>query len=113
MKQRRWPVIAARAGYGAALLCAPRTVIRLCTGGDPSLVTLRVARILGLRHLAQASLSAAPAAAAAGVAGPVVDVLHAASMLALATANRGPRRAELADSAVELALAVASCRPSA
>jgi hypothetical protein len=99
---------AARAGYGAALLCMPAAAIRMCTGRTPSVVSTRVARILGVRHLAQALLSVLPVAGAPSrLLGPAVDELHAASMLALVIGKRGPRPAELADAFVELTLAAA------
>jgi hypothetical protein len=101
-------VAAVRAGYGAALLCLPGAAIRLCTGRTPSVVSTRVARILGARHLTQALLSVLPVAEGRSrLLGPAVDELHAGSMLALAIGGRGPRRAELADAAVALTLAAA------
>ena len=97
----------ARAGYGAALLCAPGPLIRGCTGQAPSLSARRVARVLGIRHLAQAAIAAwAPGPEMVAV-GSVVDLCHAASMLAFAAASRPLRRAELADALVAATLAVA------
>jgi len=96
-----------RAGYGAALLCAPGTMIRVCTGRRASLHARRVTQLLGIRHLAQAVTTAwapRPRTVAAGVA---VDLCHAASMVGLAAANRSMRRAGLADAVVATVLAVA------
>jgi hypothetical protein len=98
---------AIRAAYGAVLLCAPGAVLRLCTGQPASRRALAVTRVLGARHLAQAAVSAwapRPAVLAAGVD---VDLCHAASMLALAAADRAVWRAGLADAAAAAALAVA------
>ena len=97
----------ARAGYGAALLCAPGPMIGVVTGQPPSRRARRVARILGVRHLAQAAVTAfnpGPEVVALGV---VVDLLHAASMFAFAAAVPDLRRAELADALAATALAVA------
>ena len=97
----------ARAGYGAALLCAPGPMIRACTGQVPSLRARRVARVLGIRHLAQAAITAWAPGPGLVAAGAAIDVCHAVSMLALAAANRPLRRAELADGLAAATLAVA------
>ena len=97
----------ARAGYGTALLCAPGPMIGVVTGQPPSRRARRVARLLGVRHLAQAvvtALSPGPEVVALGV---VVDLVHAASMFAFAAAVPDLRRAELADALAATALAVA------
>jgi len=97
----------ARAAYGTALLCAPGPLIGVCTGQAPSPRARRVARVLGLRHLAQAAVTAwAPGPEVADV-GAVIDLLHAASMFALAAADQSLRRAELTDALAATALAVA------
>jgi hypothetical protein len=63
--------------------------------------------VLGIRHLAQAATTAwAPIPEVAAV-GTVIDLCHAASMLALAAARQPLRRAELADACAAAALAVA------
>ena len=97
----------ARAGYGTALLCAPGPMIGVVTGQPPSRRARRVARLLGVRHLAQAvvtALSPGPEVVALGV---IVDLLHAASMFAFAASVPDLRRAELADALAATALAVA------
>jgi hypothetical protein len=90
-----------RGAYGLALCAAPGTLIRLA-GGPPATPRDRaVARVLGVRQLAQAVVSAAalsPGGAPGGRAvvltlGAEVDALHAASMLALALADPPRRRA--------------------
>lgn len=97
----------ARAGYGAALLCAPGPMIRLRTGQTPSRRASQVARVLGIRHLVQATITAwAPAPETVAI-GAVLDLCHAASMLAFAARYKSLRRAELADALVAAALAVA------
>jgi hypothetical protein len=97
----------ARAGYGTALLVAPGPMIGVVTGQPPSRRARQVARILGVRHLAQAVitvLNPGPEVVALGV---VVDLLHAASMFAFAAVVPDLRRAELADALAATALAIA------
>ena len=97
----------ARAGYGAALLCAPGPMIGVVTGKPPSRRARRVARVLGVRHLIQAAVTTfnpGPEVVALGV---VVDLLHAASMFAFAAVVPDLRDAELADALAATALAVA------
>lgn len=97
----------ARAGYGAALLCAPGSMIGVCTGQPPSPRARRVARVLGVRHLTQAAITACNSGPEVVALGVVVDLVHAASMFALAAAGQSLRRAELADALAATALAVA------
>jgi hypothetical protein len=97
----------ARAGYGAALLCAPGPMIGVVTGQPPSRRARQVARVLGVRHLAQAAITiwaTGPEVVALGV---VVDLLHATSMFAFAAVVPDLRGAELADALAATALAVA------
>jgi hypothetical protein len=97
----------ARAGYGAALLCAPGPMIRLCTPEQsPSPRARRVAQVLGVRHLAQAAATIAVPGPGMAAVGAAIDVLHATSMLGFAAAVPPLRRAELADAAVAATLAV-------
>jgi hypothetical protein len=96
-----------RAGYGAALVCAPGPMIHFCTGQSPSLRAARVARVLGIRHLAQAAITAWAAGPEIVAVGAVIDLCHGASMLALAAAGQPLCRAELADALVAATLAVA------
>ena len=97
----------ARAGYGAALLCAPGPIIGVVTGQPPSPRARQVARVLGVRHLAQAVITAFnPGPEVVGL-GVVVDLLHAASMFAFAAVVPDLRDAELADALAATALAVA------
>jgi hypothetical protein len=118
-----WAVTVARAGYGVALLCAPQALIKVTgdpvSGQPPGAPRARpsrracgVARVLGVRHLVQAGLTAAALRAEPGspvplALGAAVDVLHASTMVGLALLDRGARRVALADTGVELALAAA------
>jgi hypothetical protein len=71
-----------------------------------------VARVLGVRHLVQAGLTAAALRGEPGsplplVLGAAVDVLHASTMVGLAVVDRGARRVALADTGIEVSLAAA------
>ena len=95
----------ARAGYAGALLRQPAGAIRMATGRLPSRRAYRVARLLGARHLAQATLTTLVPLPGVFVAGAGVDALHAVSMVMLAAADNTARRAALTDAAVEAAFA--------
>jgi hypothetical protein len=97
---------AARACYGAALLCAPGLALDLCTGQASSQRARAVARILGARHLAQAVLTLWRPRPAVLLAGAAIDACHAASMLALATADQQMRRAGITDALAATAFTV-------
>jgi hypothetical protein len=98
---------AVRACYGAVLLCAPGPVLGLSTGRPSSARARAVARILGARHLAQAVLTVWRPDPVVLAAGAGIDGCHAASMLALAAASPGARRAGLTDAVTEVAFAAA------
>src|SRR5262249_16849979 len=101
---------AARACYGGILLLAPGPAIRLCTRGPASPRAQNVTRVLGVRHLVQAALTAGapPGPARLGLGG-AVDLTHATSMVGLALVDRTVRRATLVDAAIEALLAFTSC----
>jgi len=106
-----WLVTLARAGYGVALLTVPGALIGL-TGAAPGRRECAVARLLGVRHLVQAGLTVVAQRADPGNSvllggGAAVDLLHAASMLALGAVDDAVRRTALTDAAVETALAAA------
>jgi hypothetical protein len=102
---RRQGVLPALHGLlGGVLLVAPGPLLR-GVGGPSDKVTRVVARVLGARHLAQAvALRRRHDRTAVGV-GATTDVLHSASMLALASVSRPHRRVALASSIVAAALA--------
>jgi hypothetical protein len=107
---------AARACYGAALLSAPGLALGLVTGQAPSTRARAVVRILGARHLAQAVLTMWRPRRTVLAAGAGIDGCHAASMLALAVASPGLRRAGLTDAVAAgaftaIGAAFASARP--
>ena len=101
-----------RVGYGAALVFLPGTTIFLATGRLPSRRTRRVAQLLGVRHLAQAALTAAAPRPEVLAVGALVDAAHAASMLLLAAVSRAGRGAALTDALAETAFAAAGFSPS-
>jgi hypothetical protein len=106
-RRSRLLVPLARAGYGAALLCAPGPMIGVVTGLPPSRRARQVARVLGVRHLAQAAITALNPGPEIVALGVVVDLLHAASMFAFAAVVPDLRRAEFADALAATTLAVA------
>lgn len=95
----RWLSLA-RAAYGAALLCTPGPLIAAVTGYPASPPARFAARVLGLRHLAQALICGAIPVRGLIEAGAAADSLHAASMFVLAGTDRGRRVALLADALV-------------
>jgi hypothetical protein len=100
-------VVLLRGAYGVALCCAPGPMISLVAGGgaSPNPGARAVARVLGARHLAQAVLSAARPTPAVLSLGAGVDVLHSASMLALAAVDRPRWRLGLTDGVIAGAFA--------
>jgi hypothetical protein len=102
-----------RGAYGLALCAAPGTVIGLAGGPPASRRARTVARVLGVRQLAQAAASGRALApdigtedrAALLTLSALVDALHAASMLGLAVLDPPRRRAGLADGLIALAFA--------
>ena len=106
---------AVRACYGGLLLAAPRRAMGMCAPAEASPRALGVARVLGLRHLLQAVLTAAVLSAGgpadeippstALLAGSAIDTAHAASMFALGLAHRRVRRAALTDAVLAGSLA--------
>jgi hypothetical protein len=99
---------AVRAGWAGALLLVPAQSLR--AGGRAPASAVAVARILGLRHLAQAAASAlAPTAPVAGL-GAVIDTLHTGTCIGLAVMSPRWRRVALLDAAVETGFAASGWR---
>lgn len=101
---------AGRAAWGAALLAAPRAVLRNVHHLDADTTTLVVARILGARQLGQAALSGIRPSPEVLAIGVWVDTAHALSAAGLALADRSRDRAGLTDTAVAAAWAVLGYR---
>ena len=104
----RWaPQQVARASYGVAQVMAPGLLTCLATGRSAGRRGRRVAQLLGTRHLVQAAVTAfVPVPGVFGL-GAAVDAVHAGSMLVLAAAEPGARRAALTDVLAEAAFAAA------
>jgi hypothetical protein len=96
-----------RGAYGIALCAAPGPLMGLLGGPPPGRRARAVARMLGARHLAQASLLGMGGPAVASL-GAEVDLLHAASMFGLALVVPRRWRAGLADGLIATAFAAAS-----
>jgi hypothetical protein len=97
----------ARLGVGVAELMAPGRIAGAVLGHVPDRRERAVVQVLGARHLGQ------QVAAWRGddlLAGPLIDVLHAASMVGLAALSRRYRRAALASALTASAFAVAARR---
>lgn len=89
-----------RAGWGAALLVAPRQVMTNVHHVRVDRKSVVIARILGARQLTQATLSGfrpSPEVLAMGV---WVDAVHAMTALGLAMLDRSRARAGLTDTAI-------------
>ncbi len=95
----------ARAGWGAALLLAPRQVLEQVHHVQVDTKSLLVARILGARHLSQAALSGIGPSPEVLAMGVWVDCAHATTALALAAVDRTRARGGLTDASVAAALA--------
>ena len=98
---------AVRAGYGLVELTIasrPAGVLPGDRRGPPGRL---VAQVAGARYLAQAILVGPAPTAAVLALGVEVDLLHAASMIGLAIANRRHRRAGLTDAAAAACFATA------
>lgn len=89
-----------RAGWGAACLLAPRHVYRGVEGKEPDERARRVLRVLGARHLLQATANGLRPTSLTLGAGSVVDGLHAATALAFGLADASRRRTVLLDAGI-------------
>jgi hypothetical protein len=98
---------AMRAGYGFARLLRPEPLADQSFEGDYDARAHTVDRVLGSRHLAQAIVSQAVPTARVLLLGAAVDLLHAASMLALAGVSRRRQSAALTEAVAALGFAAA------
>jgi hypothetical protein len=80
------------------------------TGSDDGPATRRVVRILGLRYVGQALAGSAVRRHWVPVADAAVDLVHAASMVALATISPHHRRLAATSAATATLLATADLR---
>lgn len=89
-----------RLGYGACLVVRPQAVARRLAGVELDQRARLVARVLGLRHVAQAVVAVRGARPGAREVGRRVDGVHALTMLVLAAWAPGRQRVALADATV-------------
>ena len=89
-----------RAGWGAALLFAPRHVTHNVHHITVDTKSVAIARILGARQLSQAALPGLRPSPEVLAMGVWVDAVHALTALALAGADHSRARAGLTDTAV-------------
>jgi hypothetical protein len=89
-----------RAGWGAALLIAPRRVLGTMHRVEIDTKSLTVTRILGARQLTQALLSGVRPSPEVLAMGVWVDTVHAMTALGLAAADHTRARAGLTDTAI-------------
>ena len=99
---------AVRVAYGAALLLVPRPALGAltrprCGRREPDGAEVVVARVLGLRQLAQAA--GERALPRGRTLGALVDTVHALSMLGWAAVDRGHRPTALTSAVIALAFA--------
>lgn len=97
---------AVRALYGAVELVEPALVGRAVLGHEPDDVVQGTARVLGARHLVQATVTGLTGGALHR-AGGVVDLLHAATMVLVAVTDAKRRRPAVFSASVALTFAVA------
>ena len=89
-----------RAGWGTALLIAPRQVMTTVHHVRVDTKSLAVARILGARQLTQAALSGLRPSPEVLAMGVWVDTVHAMTAFGLAVLDRSRARAGLTDTAI-------------
>lgn len=91
---------AVRGGYGAVQLARPRLVADRLLAAPLDRRGRGVARVLGARQVVQALASGRSPSYPVLALGVEVDLLHAASMLAVALADRRRRRPALTDALI-------------
>jgi hypothetical protein len=101
----------AHAAYGAGLLLAPPSALAALAGSPLDRPVVRVARVLGTRHLIHAALLWAHPGPRWQLSGAAVDAAHAASMRALARWSQRPvhRRLAARDARIAELFAGAGC----
>ena len=89
-----------RAGWGAVLLAAPAPVLTHIHGVEVDRKALLVSRILGARHLVQASFSGINPSPEVLAAGIWVDTVHSITAFGLAAVDRRRARGGIVDGMV-------------
>src|SRR5690349_19706849 len=89
-------------GWGAALVAAPRPLLRgLARADDPAdRIAVAVLRVLGVRHVGQALVEVLGPQPAVRYLGAAVDGLHALTAVGLAVLDPRWRRGALTDTAI-------------
>jgi len=105
-------VQALRAAYGIVLLTRPEAIATPVLGRHLDRTGLLVARILGARHLVQATAYGVMPTPPSPVLGLGVDAAHASSMVVVACGARRHRRAALTSAAISSGLALADALAS-
>jgi len=95
-----------RLGLGAADVLAPQALGRAELGRRPDALSRGVLRVLGVRQVVQAGLVLRFPTRDARRLSAVVDLLHAASMVALAVLDRRRRRGALVQAGIATGLGV-------
>jgi hypothetical protein len=98
--RRSRPIEAVRAAWGVALVICPDTVLSTVHGLHVDGRSRVIARILGVRHLVQATLSGFRPSSEVLAMGVWVDAVHAVTALGLAAVDRDRARAGLTDTAI-------------
>ena len=98
-----------RLGWGCLLIVLPRQLLRLLGAGQTHSVVI-AARVLGARHLIEGGAMAFERRGQPPVWISAADVLHALSMLSLATACPRFRRPALASATGAVSLLACSAR---
>ena len=101
------PAAVIRGLWGAALIVVPGRILTDVHHGPAGGVDVAVARVLGVRHLAQAAFTVTSAGRELLFLGTLADLAHAASALGLAAVDPTRRRAGLTESAIAAGFAVA------
>jgi hypothetical protein len=92
---------------GAALLLGSGPLLRSLAGNAVDRQLVNTARVLGARQLLQGLFTAWWPTRRIMVVGAAVDATHAATMVAAAAANLGPRRLTIASAATATTFAAA------
>lgn len=95
-----------RLGYGVALLVDPQAMGRRMTGTPLDTRATLAARVLGVRHVVQALACLTHGTPLVRHLGQATDLLHAASMGALAAYDPARRREAMTDGTVALTFAL-------
>lgn len=110
MTRRSRPIELARAGWGLALLAAPRQILENVHGVEVDAKSVVITRILGARHLTQAALSGLRPSPEVLAMGAWVDGVHALTAMGLAAVDHSRARAGLTDTVVAGVWAAAGYR---